>query len=130
MDESDPDRQLPTVAFPSQPAREEQLHHVAIVLPETPDASIENTTGANEGLADERAKAVDQHAGDERGEYRHRVRVEGANPRAEGIVVEPGRIGRRGVQKERAQRLRRTAQDLFLLIHAGPDEAGSLLRVQ
>ena len=41
-----------------------------------------------------------------------------------------GGSGGGGVQKERAQRLRCTAQDLFLLIHAGPDEAGSLLRVQ
>ena len=67
-------------------------------------------------------KPYHQHARDECDEHEIQVCVEGANPRAKGVVVEPGR---RLVERfeEIAQDLRRLAQNLLLLFYAGPDEA-------
>ena len=126
VNESDPDGKLPAIALPSQPAREEYLHLVAIVLLEPSDSFVEYTAGLHERLADHRGKAIDQHAGDECGKDRDSIVVEGANPRGEGIVVEPGRIRRGRVDEEVTQRSRGIAKRHLVLLHAGSNELARL----
>ena len=70
-------------------------------------------------FADKRREAVHQRAGDERGEDVHDIVLEGADPRLEGLVVKPWRLG---LSENVAQRLRRIPKDVLVLVHAGRDE--------
>ncbi len=100
---------------------------MAVVLPEPPDAVVEDAPRLDEGLADKRREAVDQRAGNERGEDVDDISLEDAGTQPEGLVVEPWRIG---FGEDIAQRLWRVAKDALVLVHAGLDEPRRLLTRQ
>ena len=105
---------------PLQAAGIEYVHQLAVVLLEA-SLGLGRSPGDVEGLGDQRGKALDQHPRDERDEHEVHVCVEGANPRAKGIVIDPGRRLVESVE-EVAQGLRRLVQNVVLLLNASPDE--------
>ena len=113
--------ELPAVVFPVQTAGKENVHHVAVVLLQA-SGSRRHALGDAERLGDQRREALHEHPRDERDEHQVHVCVEGANPRTEGVIVEPGG---RFVERldEIAQDLRRLAQSLIPLLYSGRDEA-------
>ncbi len=106
MNEPDTHRQLPAVTVPLQPVRPEYLNLMAIVLSQSPDAIIEDASCLDEGLAYQCRKAVNQRAGDERGEDIDDIGLKGTDARPECVAVEPVGFG---FGEDAAQGLRRVA---------------------
>ena len=121
MDEPDPDRQLPAVVLPPQPLGVEDLHLVAIVLPQPPDAPLHHAAGHEERLADGGCKALDQRTRHEGGQDRGGVCVEGPHAGLEALVVDPAG-GTVDTLEEVAQRSRRFAQYPGPAVDARGDE--------
>ena len=96
------------------------VHQLAVVLLQT-SLALGRSPGDVEGLGDQRGEALDQHPRDERDEHEVRVCAEGASPRTKSIVIDPGRRLVESLE-EVAQHLRRLAQNVVLLLDAGPDE--------
>ena len=122
VDEPDADRQLPPLAEPFQPAGQEDLHLMAVVLLEPPDTVVEYPSRLHERLAYQRREAVDQHSRHEGREDEDGVSLKGPDARLKGIVIQPVRIGRGRVEKEIAQRLRRVPETTAILLHPRVNE--------
>ena len=83
MNYPDADRKFPAVSLPVQATGQEYLHHVTVILPQTPDTLVAHPPGDEEGLCYIRREAFDQHACDEGRQDHLRVSVKHADTRRE-----------------------------------------------
>ncbi len=127
MDNPNPRGQLPSIAVSVQTAWKEYIQHMAVVLLEPP-LGRRHSPGNVERFGDHRREAFYQYARHESDEHEVYVGVERANPWTKGFVVEPSGILK--IIEEIAQRLRRRAQHLILLLYAGLDEPVQFVRRQ
>ena len=109
----------------NRPPGEKYFQHVAVILLEA-SFGRRHSSGNFERLGDQRRKAFHQHPRHECDKHEVYVCVERANPRTKGFVVEPGRLLK--ILEEIAQDLRRTAQNLIMLLYASLDEPVQVLR--
>ncbi len=127
MDKADADGQLPAVTLPVEPPGPEDLHLMAVVLFEAPDAVVEDSPRLHERLADQRREAVYQHPGDEGREDADGVPLEGPYPRPESLVIKPVRVRRWCVKEEFTKQWRRVPQTLVILLHPRLNELVDLI---
>ena len=89
MNYPDPDGEFPSIAIPVQAARKEYFHHVAIILPQSTDALVTDSSGDEERLRYVSGKTLNQDSGDEGGQDDAGISVKHADTRGERSIVEP-----------------------------------------
>ena len=87
MNYPDAEGKLPPVPMPVHAAGEEYLHHVTVVLPQTPDALVTHPPGDEEGFCDVGCKAFYENSCNECRQDYLRVSVKHADTRGECRIV-------------------------------------------